>query len=290
MDVINSLEALNKFVVDRVEAEGSLFSQLYKAVLSRDEVINAPLKDMTSQAEDWIKDACPAHLHLNHGEYVIGGMEHIINEIKNKPNSNRALYSLISTNKIINSQDDPIPSFLTFQCQIQSNILHCSVTFRALEASNFMRLNLEEIRIRIMNVIENFPNIETIELAIYSFHTYINKQQSMLNKPEIDTLSVSGISNILQNEPDKLKRLIDEKLTPTTVVDINCFEKLEEIFKENPPERLEMMTVEILENLKHVISSGEQYREARKKTSNSLNIEHRAEEYTGYIKGLRKIL
>ena len=83
-------------------------------------------------------------LHINHGSYIGDGLEHIIDELKNKPSSNRALFSLISQKDISKSGDNPIPSFMIFQTCIDDNILYCSVYFRALEVSTFLRINTEE--------------------------------------------------------------------------------------------------------------------------------------------------
>jgi hypothetical protein len=288
--VIDNLESLNRIVVERIKKEGPLISEVFKAELSRHEIVDAPLMDLIDDASQWISDIRPSHLYINHGEFIRGGMNHIIKELKSKPSSNRALYSLISSKEINASQDEPIPSFLTFQCQIKKSILYCSVTFRALEASSFMRLNLEEIRQRIAYIIGFFDDISSVKLAIFSFHTYIKQNQTMLRKPLIDTYSVSKISSLLKTDSPQLKMLLDEKLKPSTVVDVGCFIKIKEIFEDDTPEKYFLKKAEFISIIEQVISSGEDYRDSRKLTSDDNNISHKIAAYTKAIECLRQAI
>jgi hypothetical protein len=287
---LNSLEELHQSVENNVKSEGPLFNQVFSIELTKDAIINEPLTDLVNIAADWIADDCPDNLYINHGEHVIGGMRHIIDELKKKPKSNRALYSLISTKDINGSNDKPIPSFLTFQCQLHNDILYCTATFRALEASDFLRLNLEEIRQRLVKVIESLASINLVRLSIFSFHTYINEKQSMLQKPEIDTLTSSKISYLIKNEKSKFLRLLEEKMTPSTVLELNGFNNLQEILEDNTPEEYLENKDLILNALKDVIKAGLEYKNARKTTSVAAETKHKIEKYSSAFSELRRLL
>lgn len=248
------------------------------------------MKDVQDKAEMWIDDKCPTGLYFNHGEFINGGMDHILTELERKPTSNRAFYSLVSTKEINDSGDKPIPSFLTLQCKVINTELVCSVTFRALEASTFFRVNLEEIRQRLKKIIVNLNYITTVNLTIYSFFTYINETQSMLERPVIDTMTVSKLSHLFVNKKDDLILLVKEKSKPTTVVDISCFKKLKEFFDDNPPNLESIKIKSIIGNLDRVIEDGESLKQARRVGSDIAQLDPILKKYNKSIKRLTDIL
>jgi len=95
-------------------------------------------------ARDFQNPVKPDSLDINHGEYIKeNGVQHLIDELKKKKNSNRALISLINQEDIIESKDNPIPSFMVVQCYIEEhNKLYFTIYFRALEVSKFLKINL----------------------------------------------------------------------------------------------------------------------------------------------------
>jgi thymidylate synthase len=99
-----------------------------------------------SLAKDYQNPVKPPSLYINHGEYITSdGIVHIINELKLKQTSNRALLSLINQEDIIGSGDNPIPSFMVLQFSLEGEELYVTTYFRALEVANFLNVNLEEI-------------------------------------------------------------------------------------------------------------------------------------------------
>lgn len=183
--------------------------------LDRVAIINA-----SREAAQW-RDPDPASdMYFSHGQYYGNGLEHIIGELKDKPSSNRALYSLLAQKDISGSGDRPIPSFLTFQCSIEDNILYCTASFRALEVSNFLPINLEEIRQNLVFIYKALPAIKTVHLHIFAFHAYIRTAAvAALRRPEIDVTSEARLLLLMQKgNLNKLDELLGGLRKSTTAI------------------------------------------------------------------------
>ncbi|NUF24406.1 hypothetical protein HUN23_16730, partial [Acinetobacter oleivorans] len=143
------------------------------------------------KAKAWLAFKKPADLLFNHGEFITqDGFEHIINEIKEKPDSNRALYSLLNYQKICDQGDHPIPSFLLFQVTIEDNILYATSYFRALEVANFLKINLQEIKLNLLEIVQkcNLVHISKVRITIHAFNAYKNEDQNIPQIFEIDRI------------------------------------------------------------------------------------------------------
>src|SRR4051794_35392915 len=85
----------------------------------------AQLPDVESLAEDFQKFERPKRLHLSHGEFITEkGLPYIVDELRNKHTSNRAVMSLISQKDIIGKGDQPIPSFMVLQFGLEGDELY----------------------------------------------------------------------------------------------------------------------------------------------------------------------
>lgn len=158
----------------------------------------------------------PDDLLFNHGEFITQeGFEHIINEIKQKPGSNRALYSLLSYNNICGQGDHPIPSFLLFQVTVEDNILYATTYFRALEIAKFLKINVQEIKLNLLKIIQecNLRHITKVRVTIHAFNAYKKEDQNIPRIFEIDRMRPSQLSRLLYKESEhaNLARLIMEK-------------------------------------------------------------------------------
>ncbi|TFH88464.1 hypothetical protein EQG41_01090 [Billgrantia azerbaijanica] len=185
-----------------------------------------PLRDVESDARDWSSPNCPQHLYFNHGQYIKGGVEYIGEELKRKPSSNRALYSLINQSDVINSEDNPIPSFMIFQTTLKEGCLYCTVYFRALEVSKFLRINLEEIRQNILQLKSVSVSFDSVKVLIIGFRAHHTIGFNPLVKPEIDQLSSLDILNILETDKLKMRSLLMEKSDATTVIDTTSLKSM----------------------------------------------------------------
>jgi len=179
----------------------------------------------------------PDDMYINHGEYIKdNGIDHMIKCLKEKRNSNRALISLIDQDDIIDSGDNPIPSFLILQTNIDNNKLFLTVYFRALEISTFLKINLEEIRIiasKILQELDSLYQINQIELHIFAFRAYIKEDINTLIRPKIEMLDEATLLKKLEKKPHEIASLLDEKIqTVSTIIDDNSFQKILNIIED----------------------------------------------------------
>ncbi|MCD5325950.1 MULTISPECIES: hypothetical protein [Pontibacillus] len=198
-------------------------------------LINKPqLLDVATEAEDWQNPKQPEHLHINHGEYITEkGVRYIIEELKRKSHSNRALMSLINQGDIIESGDNPIPSFMVLQFSLEGTELYITTYFRALEVSRFLRINIEEIRLIAKEIYDEITNLSKVKLNIFAFRAYVKENQSTLKRQEIDLLQERHILTFMQNEPNKLIALLKEKKEESTVIENNSLHHIYEIMNDS---------------------------------------------------------
>lgn len=184
------------------------------------------LNDVACLAEDFQNPEKPEHLYLNHGSFITpNGVPHVIDELRNKHNSNRAIISLISQEHILKKGDAPIPSFMTLQFSLEAdNTLYVTTYFRALEVSTFFRINIEEIRIICNQIYSEIKSIKSIKLHIFAFRGYINSDINPLKRPRIEMMRDGQILNLLQYDAGELANLLKEKLNDTTVVENNSLQ------------------------------------------------------------------
>lgn len=177
-------------------------------------------KDIEQLAKDFQNPKQPDTLYLNHGSFItIDGVPHVINELRNKHNGNRAIISLISQENILQKGDNPIPSFMVLQFSLEGESLYVTTYFRALEVSKFLRINFEEIRLICSQVFAELKQIKEIKLNVIAFRGYINADINPLIRPQIETLREGQILDLLQHDTNKLADLLKEKLHDTTVVE-----------------------------------------------------------------------
>lgn len=230
-------------------------------------LINGELSDVSDEAKMWAAGSCPEELYINHGSYIQDGMKHIIEELKHKPSSNRALFSLISQHHILNSGDDPIPSFMLLQTNIKDDILYCTTYFRAIEVSVFLRINLEEIRQKLAEIYHSIPNFKIVRLVIFSFRAYKNSSINPLRKAKIDLLTPIKIYKLLRCNPAMLGDLLREKAKQSTVIYTASLEALREALSEYDPvkENKDKYDINIVKNfLDSAIKTSKELKKLRK--------------------------
>lgn len=218
----NGLFAAHAGMSDSVEkaAKKEVFNWHWTIDIPASDLEKVKMTDVTVEAAQW-RDATPAaNMYFTHAEYYDDGIQHIVDELKHKPTSNRALYSLMSQKDISNSGDNPIPSFLTFQCSIEKEVLYCTATFRALEVSNFLRINLEEIRQNLVEICTKLPVIEKVHLHIFAFHAYVRSvPAAALRRPKIDVMPSHELLILMQEgNVRELDTLLGELAQSTTAV------------------------------------------------------------------------
>jgi hypothetical protein len=192
------------------------------------------LPGFTKKAEEWQSVKRPDNLHFSHGEYIgEKGVNHVIEELKNKKDSNRAVISLISQQHIINSGDNPIPSFMVMQFSLEQREIYVTTYFRALEVYNFLPINLEEIRLILKRINQEITDIDSVKLNIVAFRAYANPEQTALSRFELDILSSAKILHYMESSPEEIVRLLRDKLDESTVTEKKGFVNILEIIKDN---------------------------------------------------------
>jgi hypothetical protein len=253
-------------------------------------VVNNGLTDVTDQAEMWANEECPKELHINHGSYIKDGMKHIIEELNSKPSSNRALFSLINQSDISGSGDNPIPSFMIFQTCIESDTLYCTSYFRALEVSTFLRINIEEIRLKILEIYNGLANFNKIRLVVFAFRGYHYPAICTLKKAKIDLMSSIEICNHLRENPYAFWELFEEKAKDSSVIDLRSLRDIKESLGYNKDnlEKLGLNFNLVTNLISKSIEKGEALKKRRIKHSHHESIDQAKNDFTECLNSLSK--
>ncbi|TGZ32498.1 hypothetical protein EQ875_03902 [Photobacterium damselae subsp. damselae] len=215
---VASLEAIASEACERIAANQYEINLLLAYELPTQAIVEYPLLDVRETAKQWAADVCPDNLYFNHGQYNVGGVDNIINELKEKPSSNRAIYSLIDQSTIMNSGDKPIPSFMIFQSILDDNTLYCNVYLRALEVSKFLRINLEEIRLNISKISASTLRFSKVRLVILACRAHHIPNFNPLEKPKLDLMSQYQIMRMMNDTPEDFIRNLRKMSEVQTVL------------------------------------------------------------------------
>lgn len=234
------------------------------------------LPNVSEDANDWQSIKKPENLHFSHGEFIgEEGYNHLVTELKNKRDSNRAILSLISQEHIINSGDKPIPSFMIFQCGLEGDELYVTTYFRALEINKFLPINLEEFRLIIAHINREIVDIKKINLNIIAFRAYNNSEQSTLKRFKIDIMKQHKLLLYMQSDPNRILSMLKEKMEESTVGENSGFINLLDIIEDEEMNRSIVDCFKqplIRSSLLNCISKSNQLSEQRSRTSHNQSI------------------
>lgn len=174
---------------------------------------------------------------LYHGDFIkvesdgkiINGYDYVKRELKNKHSTRRALLSLINTKHIVDSGDNPIPSYLLSQFQIRNNTLIVSEYFRAMEISEFFKINMGETYLYVKELVTEITEIKEIFIVYHIFDAYISDQpKSCLYIPIIDRLNAQYkiIPAIKDKDISTILNLLEDKLYSKIYNIYNGFENM----------------------------------------------------------------
>ena len=147
------------------------------------------------QAEAWQSEKPPSNFHFSHGQYFRGkkGLEHVINELKSKSASRRALLSLIDMDDIVGTGDKAIPSFMVAQFGHVGDVLYVTEYFRALEVGSFLPINLAEMALMVRGILRGgLARPAIVRLLLIAFQAHLTPR-FRLEKAEIDVVSAGEI-------------------------------------------------------------------------------------------------
>jgi len=250
-----------------------------------DEVTSSFIQSYIDKANMWQDKLRPKELHINHGEFIhrngLNGIDYIIQQLKNKPDGNRACVSLVDVEDIVKSDNDsPLPSFMILQFGFENmsyKKILAAAYFRALEVSRFLPVNLAEICNIIKCIRNSIPAIETFELNIYAFRAHYTENFNCLEKAELDIVDKIEITMAVCNKDLALIRkwLNSKYLDEASII---CTEGLEELYKSlvlfndkngTDPKKYDKIFVEHVEK---ALNSMKDLKEMRKSTSHSSGI------------------
>lgn len=291
----NGLYVFHQKIVDSLKETGGVFNWNSELDIPVMDLERVSIIDVREEAAQWRRKDPAPDMYFSHGQYYKDGIQHIIEELKHKPTSNRALYSLLSQNDISESGDDPIPSFLTFQCSIEGSILYCTASFRALEVSRFLRVNLEEIRQNLVDICKALPAVETVRVHIFAFHAYVRTvAATALRRPEIDVTTEAQLLRLMQKgDVRALDTLLGGFERSTTAVSSKSLESLLGILQ-MPDAELHASVQskrELLEPLlKRAIETCGELATSRKGASRGVNTTAKIDAFHSAVKQLRESL
>jgi hypothetical protein len=285
----NTLQELADFAKSEVAAS-RVINFVLRAELTPKAIKNEPLSDVTETAQMWRAPERPGELYINHGEFIGDGLEHIKAELKRKPSSNRALYSLINQKDVSGSSDRPIPSFMVFQCAVVESVLYCTAYFRALEVSTFLPINLEEVRLNLCELLDEL-DVGKVRLCVFAFNAYASPDRIPLRRCKLDLLSALRLQDLYNKNRESIAALFDEKAREHTVVDLSGLKAVQEWLcpdrKDNWPSGLNVN--EVNANIKDAIGLGERLISLRHSASHSDRLDEASAEFSAVMKKIAGI-
>lgn len=269
-----SLEEVATLAREAIASSGRdfVFNFCMKAKFPVDLLAAPQLKDVARQAELWQETTCPEKLFFSHGQFLGSeGIKHIAEELKGKPDSNRALASLISVKEIIDSGDLPLPSFLVFQCIIEGTTLYVTAMYRAMEVADFFRINLEEIRMMTQQVYEANRTVRDVALCVFVTRAYLRPGMSPLEKSKLDLLSQV---DLLTTHRDQLPMLLHDKRRQSTYPVSAGLRHLQEIAAKDLPSDMQIPGngPDLQAALAKAVTDTERLQELRRQTSHHPDI------------------
>jgi hypothetical protein len=194
------------------------------------EVVDSQFMDIHGpRATKWTSEDVPEELPFTHGQYFRGerGMNHVAEQLKEKSDSRRALLTLIGMDDILNSGDEPIPAFLLLQFGIDGECLFVTATFRALEVSEFLPINLAEIGLHIRRLRREFLDLSVVRLKIDAFQAYSKPGFNCLVRPEMDRLEPGSVTaTAMEGDVNAIRRWLEEKRSHSSVAGTHGLKEL----------------------------------------------------------------
>lgn len=289
---IDDLEVFISMAVEDAKVFKKTHNYSIQVKLDKRVIFSEQLASCGSLAKSWQALQPPRELYFNHGQFIgPDGIKHIIDELKEKPTSNRALYSLIAQDQIVSSYDKPIPSFMILQCAIEGSTVYCTTYFRALEVSEFLKINVAEIKLVLSQILKEFTDTSEVILTILAFTAYVTEGFNTLQRPEIDCLLGEDFPGLLIKNPEKIGILLEEKARPSSVVEVASLLTLLRVIENKAYEYAEnefLMRARIKSLLSEAIEKGNHLAGLRKRHSKHEAVDAAEKDYIELLKSVAK--
>ena len=224
-DLIDALDVLSPIYNLRIEVRSTyheFVNDLDKHISGEKLRIGKKEWPYIELAKMWQAAEVPDELYFNHGAYFKAyyndneknGIDYVVDELKKKPTSSRVVLSTYSMKDIIGSLDDQeyLPSLESIQFGIDGEKLIVHMHLRALEAEQFLRINICEIEYLVKRLRDSSVSFEKVEIIISAFRVQKISKFHCFIKAEIDAMDVTKLASIVDHGYfSKLYELIDEK-------------------------------------------------------------------------------
>ncbi len=245
--------------------------------------INSYFSDMTQNfpkdielAKLWLEEKVPDSIYYNHGSYMVEsdtkGIRYIIDELKRNSTSNRAIIPLIRFADVLEKRGSYLPGLNSIQFGFVNDSkeeLYCSVYLRSLEVNHFLKINLAELYLMILEIKQAIRSLVKVRINLYAFKAQYKENFSCFKKARIDTLDSGDLSHLLYNRRlREIYELLKEKFDmEETIVNTRGLAEFCNIL-----EKSQLYEEEYGRRLKEIISDLETLREENMKNSDYATI------------------
>ena len=274
---IKNLKEIVDIAVGECKGKDEVINLIIKSCFSID-LIDNPFEGLfLEKARLWQAPTKPESLHINHGSYIHkygNGIQYIIDQLKEKPDSKRALLSLINMKDIISSGDLPIPSFFVTQFSLDGKDLYCTVYFRALEVSQFLPINLTEVCLMSQQIRRELPFINRLFFCLHAFKAYYKPNFDTLARAEIDRQPRGTIAACVFNgQKERIRELLQSKFNDSSVIETEGVEELYNALVSNQENNPDVYQDSFIRSVGRALQELKELREIRTKASHGHRIQ-----------------
>lgn len=223
-------------------------------------------------AKLWLEEEVPSTLYYNHGQYMVDsrskGINYIIDELVRNSTSNRAIIPLVRFSDVLDKQFGHLPGLNSIQFGFLNDEkaeLFCSVYLRSLEVNHFLKINLSEIYLLLMQIFNEIRSVKRLIINIYAFKAQYKEKFSCFRKAKIDTLNVGTLSKFVyqKNIIEIISLLKDKFEMEETVINTTGLTHFYDILKAS-----ELYNEKMIVDLSEIIKEMENLKQEYMKSSN----------------------
>jgi hypothetical protein len=225
------------------------------------------------EALQWQAVRIPDRLHINHGSYIHAAgdaYEHVVEHLRQRPDGNRGIVSLLNMVDIVGSDERPIPSLMLMQFGRSRQTLYATAYFRALEVQKFLLVNLTEISIWGKRLASELPEIADVLVTILAFRAYARPETDLLHRAEIDSIPASDIGvAVIRSDTARVRGWLQGKMGDSTAIDTTGLDELVGVLQRHRDATRESFSDSFLACLREAVDALRHVQELRRKTSAS---------------------
>lgn len=247
------------------------------------------------KAQEWQRDPAPGNLFFSHGEYFRGekGIQHVLEELRSKGASRRALVSLLDMDEIIGRGDEPIPSFMVLQFAFEGESLYVTAYFRALEVEQFLRVNIAEICLWVRRIRDELAGVRlaVVRLVILAFRAY-RDPEFILERALMDREPQGRVATVVaKGDMAELIVWLEDKKKRRSAIETERFGEIVTALEEFKAS----YTPKFYSSVRAALATMQRLKNARKRASEGINVDGEYErlkalldECIGELKGLER--